>query len=282
MLIYQKTFENLKTKNCNFPIEDQFYATDKEAIIADGITRDPIGISNLASSSFNEMIKKYPRPSGGELAAKKIIETFKESKGTLKERLIKCNKAVKELNKNFIQQCDYLENDYYGAVAACIQIKNNILNYAYICDCGIIVYDNKGNIKFQTEDDKEIYSDPYINKINIPWNLPEKRILVRKKYRNNPENIQDGFCVSYGALTGEEKAEQFIKLGYINIEREDIIAIYSDGFNNFLHNQEFIQHIINLSEKKLEEYINRKSLENYNQYGKEKTIILMKNHEKTE
>lgn len=276
MLIYQKTFENLKTKNCNFPIEDQFYATDKEAIVADGITRDPIGISNLASSSFNEMIKKYPRPSGGELAAKTITETFKKSKGTLKERLIECNKAVKELNKNFIKQCDYLENDYYGAVAACIQIKNNILEYAYICDCGIIVYDKNGNIKFQTEDDKELYSDPYINKINIPWNLPEKRRLIRKKYRNNSENIQDGICVSYGAITGEKSAEQFIRTGQIILEKDDITAIYSDGFINFLRDIAFINEILHFNKEKLEDYVNKKALEDYNLYGKEKTLVLIK------
>ena len=97
MLIYQNTFENTKTLNCNFPIEDQFYATDKEAIVAD-----------LNSISFTEMLKLYPRPSGGELAAKTITEAFKESNGTIKERLIACNNAVKELNNKYIKQCDYL------------------------------------------------------------------------------------------------------------------------------------------------------------------------------
>ncbi len=35
MLLYKNTFENIKTMNCDFPIEDQFYADDKEAIVAD-------------------------------------------------------------------------------------------------------------------------------------------------------------------------------------------------------------------------------------------------------
>ncbi len=102
--------------------------------------------------------------------------------------------------------CDYLENDYYGAVASCMHIENNILDYAYICDCGLIIYDKEGNVKFQTEDEKELYSDPYINQIGIPWNLPEARVIVRRDYRNNLSNIKDGKCVSYGALTGEESA----------------------------------------------------------------------------
>lgn len=101
MLLYKNTFENIKTRNCNFPVEDKFYANDKTAIIADGITRDPVGIEDLTSCSFDEMLKKYPRPSGGELAAKVVVETFEKEAGTLKEKLIKCNEAVKELNKKY-------------------------------------------------------------------------------------------------------------------------------------------------------------------------------------
>lgn len=107
----------------------------------------------------------------------------------------------------------WLLTDYYGAVAASIQIKDNILEYAYICDCGIIVYDNNGNIKFQTKDDKELYSDPYINKINIPWNLPEARVIVRRDFRNNPNNIQNGICISYEAITGEKKQNILLEQG---------------------------------------------------------------------
>ncbi|MDO5557151.1 MAG: hypothetical protein Q4G05_02785 [Clostridia bacterium] len=33
---------------------------------------------------------------------------------------------------------------------------------------------------------------------------------MRNKYRNNLGNIQDGKCVAYGALTGEESAIKFI------------------------------------------------------------------------
>lgn len=280
MLIYKNTFENIKTTNCNFPIEDQYYASDNEAIVADGITRDPIGISDLSSRSFSEMLEKYPRPSGAELAAKRIVDTFKYSTGTLKERLIECNKAVKELNDKYISICDYLENDYYGAVASCIKIENDILHYAFICDSGVIVYDSLGNIKFQTEDEKELYSDPYIEeeieKSKIPWSNPDMRVRVRKNYRNNLNNIVNGKIVSYGALTGEEEANQFIRQGTLNLNSGDIIAIYSDGFAKFLHESDFIYHILDFKSNEFEYYVNMKSKEDYNKYGSEKTIVLYK------
>ncbi len=35
MIIYKNTFENIKTLNCDFPIEDSYYADDCFAIVAD-------------------------------------------------------------------------------------------------------------------------------------------------------------------------------------------------------------------------------------------------------
>lgn len=274
MLLYKNTFENIKTVNFDFPIEDQFYALENEAIVVDGITRDPIGSSELSVYSQKDFLNKYPRPSGAEIAAKEICKTFSIVNGSLKDRLIQCNEEVKKLNDKYIKHCDYLQNDYYGAVASCIQIRNNILKYAYICDCGVIVYNSLGNIKFQTEDDKKLYSDSYINQLGISWNLPETRVIVRRDFRNNLDNIQDGRCVSYGALTGEKSANDFIRYGELQLSQGDLILVYSDGFANFLHDAEFISQLLNFEKETFEMFVNKKSLDNNEKYGKEKTIIL--------
>lgn len=276
MLIYAKTFECIKTMNCNFPIEDQFYATNSLAVIADGITRDPVNTFDLSKITFDEALEKYPRPSGAELAAKLIVDSFKYFSGNLKKQLIYANKKVKELNNKYIKTCDYLQNDYYGAVAACVYIKDSILYWSYICDCGIIVYDKSGNIKFQTKDDKKIDSDPYINKIEISWSLPEARVIVRRDFRNNPKNIQDGKCVSYGALTGEDNAETFIREGNLKLDKKDIIVVYSDGFTNFLHEKDFIDLITKFDKNEFENYIDIKEKED-NKYASEKTIVVFTN-----
>lgn len=277
MLLYKNTFENILTSNINFPVEDQYYAGENTAIIADGITRDPIGIKDFSKCSKKDLIINYPNPSGAEMCAKEICKTFKEENGTLKEKLIKCNEAVNLLNKKYIKECDYLENDYYGAVASCIEIKESTLKFAYICDSGVIVYDKLGNIKFQTEDDKKIYSDPYKREAGLPpWYLSECRKIVRSKWRNNPDNIIDGKCVSFGAITGEKEAISFIKSGEIEIEKEDTILLYSDGFSEFLHEQGFINKILDFNKEDFENYIVSKSVQDYEKYGKEKTIIIYK------
>ena len=276
MLVYKKTFDNVMTIGFDFPIEDQYYANENVAIVADGITRDPIGISDFSKCTKQEFLEKYPRPSGAELAAKEVCSTFSNATGSLVDRLIEANKSVKRLNDKNIPECDYLENDYYGTVASCVCIEDNILKYAYICDCGVIVYDKNGSVKFKTEDDKRLYSDQYINKIGIPWNLPKARKIVRSEYRNNLNNIIDGKCVSYGALTGEENAVSFIKSGQLKLEDGDTIIVYSDGFSYYLTDKDFINNLINFNKDSFEKYIEEKSKEDYERYGKEKTLVIFK------
>ena len=276
MLLYKNTFDNVMTIGFDFPTEDQYYANENEAIVADGITRDPIGISDFSKCTKQEFLEKYPRPSGAELASKEVCSTFSNTIGSLVDRLIEANRSVKRLNEKCINKCDYLENDYYGTAASCVSIEDNILNYAYICDCGVIVYDKNGNVKFKTEDDKELYSDPYINKIGIPWNLPEARKIVRNEYRNNLNNIIDGKCVSYGALTGEESAVSFIRSGQLKLEDGDIIIVYSDGFSYYLAEDELINNIINFNKDNFENYVEEKSKEDYEKFGKEKTLVIFK------
>lgn len=276
MILYKNTFENIRTLNCDFPVEDQYFAKDNLAVVADGITRDPIGIADLSEAPFEQMLKLYPRPSGAELAAQEIIKCFSKFNGNLKRELIIANEKVNILNSKHIKQCDYLQNDYYGAVASCAYILNDTLFYAYICDCGIIVYDKSGNVKFQTRDDKEIISDPYIKKIGIPWNNPEARVIVRRDYRNNLNNIKDGVCVSYGAITGEESAINFIREGSIPLNNDDVVIVYTDGFTHYLYDEKFVEQILKFDSNQFEEYVEQKQKEDYEKYGKERTLVIMK------
>lgn len=274
MLRYKKTFENDMRANINFPVEDQYYVSDNLAIIADGITRNPIGVPDLSGCTNEEFIQKYPKPSGSEEVAKLICDTFSKVEGSLKERLIKCNEKAKELNDKCIKKCDYLENDYYAAVASCLKIEKGALNYAFIGDCGLVLYDKFGNIKFQTEDSREPYRALHSKKDNIPFDKPEGRVRWRSVYRNNLNTKYGNICVSYGAITGEESAINFIYTGQIKLDKGDKIVLYSDGFVNYIHDNDFIEQILNFNELQFEEYVKMKSSIDCKKYGPERTIIL--------
>ena len=132
MILYKNTFDNIKTIGYDFPIEDSYYCQNNFAIVADGITRDPIGINDFNSISFEERIANYPKPSGSSMAANLICKIFEENynniinkKISLRDVFIKANEEVKKLNNINIKECDYLENDYYGAVGASALIEDN-------------------------------------------------------------------------------------------------------------------------------------------------------------
>lgn len=269
-VIYAKTFPKFSAPE-GHPLEDAFFADNRIAVIADGITRDSIGCPNLNVSSDEDIYRNYPNPSPASKAAQLVAETFSmncNNTKNLDELVFLSNISIANLNKNVV--CDYLENDLAGCVFSTAYIENNILHFSYICDCGIIVWDKYGNIRFQTNDDK-LEVDPYIAEAlrAVPWELPECRVLVRKDFRNNPNNFSsDGKCVSYGALTGEVSAMHFVKYGTFKLNPGDVVGIYSDGFEPFFKRNDFFENLSNI-----DEYVHQ--LESQRGYGSEKTFILV-------
>lgn len=263
IVMYAKTFS--KKGQWTFPLEDRFYASQDIAVVADGITRDSIGCPNLATASAEEIYRNYPNPSPAACAAEAVCTTFRKNRNLDLGNLMElANENIKAINANV--NCDYLENDYVGCVAAAAVIKGNVLHYSYICDCGVVVWNKEGRIKFKTKDDKaEI--DPYIDAAIVgeySWDLPAGRRLVREHYRNNLSNP-----FSYGALTGEESAKAFIRQGMVELEETDIVAVFSDGFTPYFTRSDFFQNLGNL-----DSYVQR--LEGEKGLGREKTIIVVK------
>lgn len=281
MILYKNTFDNIKTIGYDFPIEDSYYCQNNFAVVADGITRDPIGIKNFNSISFEERIVNYPNPSGSSMAANLICKIFEENysniinkKISLKDVFIKANEEVKKLNDIHIKVCDYLENDYYGAVGASALIEDNNLHYSYICDCGVAVFDKNGNLIFKTDDDMEKVNK-HFDTGSFTWNQPEARVIVRKNYRNKPNNEY-----SYGAITGESEFEYYLKEGSLKLNDSDIVIVYSDGFSNYLFDKDFYNNLISLingDNSTFQNYLEKMGNNDYRKYGKEKTLVVMKN-----
>lgn len=265
MLLYEKYFQK-ENGDISFPKEDYHLIDKNRMIIADGITRDPIGIKN-----FNDCKEKlslfYPKPSGASLAAHTIIQTFKREKNMdLFSILKRANREVFTLNETYNGIYDYLECDYYGAVVSSVQIEENYIDCAWIGDCGILLLDEKGCIKFQTTNDVKRSVEHFDTK-GLPWSNPEARKIARKRYRNN---LKEKY--SYGAITGEESALSYIKEKRLEKVKNDILILYSDGFLPFL-TKEFFQ-IVLFNSDGIENYINSKIKENIKIYGEEKTIII--------
>jgi serine/threonine protein phosphatase PrpC len=259
--------------------EDSFLTKNNIFCVADGITRDPSSPLDFGDMAPEEILKNYPRPSGAKKAAdlfcKEFIKNVDHGK-TVKEAFLHGNQAIYKLNKKNIEKVDYLVNDFYACVASGGIIKNGKLYWGQICDCGIIVFNKKGTIKFTTTNGMQPFQE-YINGREGRWGDPARRHLIRSQFRNNPNQIINGNLVSYGALTGEKRAEYFFKFGELKIGKGDLIVFYSDGFEHLVEKKDFFKVIYRPAEEKITQnfldFDKEWSKNNQGLYGRERTLI---------
>lgn len=259
--------------------------------VADGITRDPNGISDFKNPEAMELLLDgYPNPSPARAAADYFVDSFVEhlqylltnswplhvTEEDVKNAFVTGNQKIQKLNEDLFPDVDYLCKDYAGCVAAGGVIEDNTLTWAAITDCGLIVYSNNGEIKFQSED----WMLPFVNYLKTrdnPWHLPEGRQFVRRDCRNKPNLIIDGKCVSYGALTGEESAHTFIHTGRVQLEEGDLVIFHTDGLTPILARPDFFENTYKLSDSLMDQsltpYLLQLAIKDSEKFGKEKTII---------
>ena len=268
------------------PPEDSMLVEGKIFCVADGITRDPISPKDFANLSIEERLKNYPNPSGARLAADTFCESFVKylknekiiSVKTIRKAFIFGNKEIDRLNKKYVKKVDYLVNDFFGCVASGGVIYKNKLFWGAICDCGIIIYNKDGKIKFQTPNwmkPFEEYERKFLGREN--FGHPEYRRMIRSEYRNNPKKIINNKCVSYGALTGEKEAEKFMNFGEIKLNKGDLIVFYSDGFASTVSHRKFFKTIYQENESLTDQlfipYTLLLAKQNPSKFGKERTLI---------
>lgn len=277
-MIFSITLPNTKYGHL-MPIEDAFIVKDKVFCVADGITRDPVSPIDFGNLSQEQLLKNYPNPSGATMAAKLFCKEFSEFTGkekSIKESFIYANNAISDLNKKHINKVDYLVNDFYACVASAGIIRENKLYWGQIGDCGIIIFDKEGKVKFKTENGLASFLE-YINGKEELWGKPKRRKLIRSQFRNNPKQIIDGEVVSYGALTGEKAAEFFMKFGVVDLEEGDLIVFYSDGFEYLVKQPSFFQSLYKEKETEVKKSFlsfdkSRSQKDNY-KFGHERTLI---------
>lgn len=226
-------------KYSQLPKEDFAAVKGSRFCVADGITRDPLGQANWTGLEDLDNLKHYPKPSPAAQAAKICVETFVASKSSPAQALIEANQTIAKINRGL--KTDYLANDLAGTVAVGVKIEGETLFWASIGDCQLAHYDDDGRIQFISPDGLNDFND-YISGVAGDWRQPGRRALIRQKFRNNPAQVINGRLVSYGALTGEKKAEPFIKSGSFEFT-EGTVILFSDGFAPIIRRPDFIRRL---------------------------------------
>lgn len=254
------------------PREDYHLASGNSFCVADGITRDPLKISDFAGHSMEDLLASYPNPSPASKAAQVACEAFcahASSQGA-ERALLSANQAVERLNRDL--KADYLTNDFAACVAAGGVVKENLLQWVSIGDCFVVIF-RSGKKIFESPNGVAEWAK-YEKEHPDNWAKPEYRKKVRSQFRNNPDQIVNGVCISYGALTGEEKAKFFIFHGEQKLKQGDLILGYSDGFSNLVNHPDFIANL-QAEEKKLKNWVGALEREDPSRFGHEKTLIVV-------
>lgn len=217
------------------PQEDAYAHKDNIYVVADGVThdRDQNGMYPIPSDSA----KVAQMISGGVVA---FLKNKKASLGNIKAAYLEANRRVQHFNETRPFYKDRENNGYTigAATAAMVWFDGNKLLYGVIDDCFISVFSgdcvDHPVLKSYVEQ-----SARYLD-TNFDWSQPETRKLWRKEIRNNVYS-HGGKEYGYGAIDGREGFVRYLQLGEVELKKDDLVCVYTDGFIKVLQNVEFVK-----------------------------------------
>lgn len=262
---YGFTVRNWKAKLAGFPTEDSYASCspfdtgETIACVADGVTRDFVD-GSIVTKDLEGLLKfwtgKYPKHA--QEASQICVGNF-----ILTKSLEDSNKAIRRYNLETFKTIDYLGNDFAGCTAAGIVEKDGLLDYQFIADSGVAIFNKDGKLKFNTpcegpnshgsidQEVKYLYGSSFNDSFG--------RMKIRSEFRNNPKEP-----LAYGVLTGEKTAENYIRKGQEKLKEGDYALLYTDGIGEILFEQgegldgQFIQLLINQDYSQLKNFCQEK------------------------
>lgn len=259
-LRFSKTygFGIMEKNNLKQVIEDKFYADEKMFCVADGVTRDfmdgtPINYPSTKEEA-EEIIKKYPNPSGSAKAAEICVQDIvsylkrKDAKsGRFSEAVEIANKDIEKINQG--RKLNYTSEDNYCCAAVGGVISNDNLRCFSIGDSGIKVLDANYNLIFDSvaylKNDSDLFVKLGKKAFNrfFNWKKGWYRKYIRKYERNNVL-LKDMGVNNIGVLTGEEKALDFLMTFNISLKNAKYILVFSDGCLESINSKEKLKKVI--------------------------------------
>jgi hypothetical protein len=153
-----------------------------------------------------------------------------------------------------------------------------------LCDCGIAVFDENLNLKFQTNDDFEDTNrlfEEWSKKTGktMDWRKAEDRQFWRREFRNTHKYQVNGKALAFGALTGEPEMADFLNIGQLDLAQGDLIVFYTDGYKEAIKLQRFLRPLFDAFKngiEKLEELDLELAEKEYTKYGHERTLVALR------
>ncbi len=259
------------------PQEDYLFISKKYPIftVADGVTLQ---------------LKKgieYPKVSGAaevaEILCKTVIseaekryDNFKESDlGEVFENSNKPLAGYNALHGRAKETINYFDVDFFSATTALMLVKNSKAYWCSLCDSGVIVLNKNG---------RRILSSPISPPdkgefLPVGWKkmAEEKRAKVMHSYRNKIG--PNGELLGYGVADGEKGAVRYLNSGKIDLNEEDLILVYTDGFEEYLKLGEFNKIFTEWPrdlKRRLDLLMTKMEKKSKKKYGLERSLIAIK------
>lgn len=236
----KRNLTNQPPENYRHPQEDYLITSEPPPIfvVSDGVT--------LNYRKLVEDKKRYPNPSPAGEVAKIFCESVLKSaqnkydafNAEKTEDVFKeANSVVGEYN-NKIGKSDISGNitDFYSATGAFVIIKNDKAYWASICDSYVAHFDKEMNIK----------------------------------------HMSSGVCTPYAVINGEEEMAEHLERGVFGIKNGDRIFIFTDGFEHYVKNPEFLNLFKNWDDalkERIAEFSKKMNLQDPEKYGDERSLI---------
>ncbi len=263
----------------NHPQEDFLKTSPQYPIfaVADGVTLLQFPVEK----------KKYPNPSpAGDVSrifCEKAVELGETLYPSISERGILeifrgANQAVGEYNKAHGRtkgSIDYWDVDFYAATAAVAVVKDNLVYWGSICDSYVVCFGVDGSIRFQSP---HCDSKSKGNPSEFKWEDSSLKERTQHKWRTRRNALDgNGETLGYGVITGEPEALAYLNVGVFPIQKGDVLAILTDGFEEYIRLPEFVSIITAWPptlESEIKELTAKKEKEDPDKFGHERSLVL--------
>lgn len=259
----------------DLPDEDYSCITDNSFAVFDGVPtwfQDP-----------------YPNPSpGSEVArlAAEFITAFLDSHNDGLSDIVTAFKRANEIVDQYNKQrgvtketVNHRDKQYGAAVGSFGFVKNNLFYYGQLNDCGVMAFDKEKNRELDiisNGQDVLKYFKKRGGEAGFDASDPSEHVNFRTHIVNNPKASVDGEKISFGVMTGETVAEQFLRVGVYPIIPGSSIILFSDGFIPFLYDKDFVDILLSSSPKnEIEKFIDQK-ITQAEKFQKEKTLVMIR------
>lgn len=256
-MIFRADAGTRKNKLDAKPNEDRFYCAPEAglACVADGVSR------------LVKATDVYPSPSLAELAASRLVEECvvlgrSIASGTISltaAQLVDVFRATSEALGDFVQQhgpFDLSSRDYPGTIGTVMAASPDTLTWAHLGDTLLLLLRGNGGAVLTRDQVADFRAWRTANLTTLPANMPDRVRYLHGSVRNNT-----ALAHSYGVLTGEPSAVQFVETGTTPLERGDRIVLATDGLTPLWSTMDWTPNAQRPIPQRIVEYLRRVTVE---------------------